>query len=143
MRFLVDTYVLSELIKKQPSERVVAWVREQDELALFVSVLTFGEIEKGVAKLEDDKRCRTLRQWVDHDLKRRFLGRILDFDYEAAWRWGEISGCAEKKGRPIPVLDAQLAATALTHDLTFVTRNTADLAPCGVRTLNPWELPAL
>jgi predicted nucleic acid-binding protein len=130
---------LSELIKRQPLEPVVAWIREQDELSLFVSVLTFGEIEKGLAKLDDEKRRHKLRGWVDHDLKRRFAGRILAFDYEAACRWGTITGVAEKQGTPIPVLDGQLAATALIHGMTLVTRNTDDVAPSGVPSLNPWE----
>ncbi len=139
MRYLVDTCVVSELIKKRPSRLVAAWVREQDELSLFVSVLTFGEIEKGLAKLQDGKRRQVLRNWLDHDLRRRFTGRILPFDYEAACRWGEISGKAEREGAPIPVLDAQLAATALIHGMTLVTRNTGDMEPSGVPTLNPWE----
>ena len=138
MRYLVDTCVLSELTRKQPFDPVVAWIREQDELSLFVSVLTFGEIEKGLAKLGDEKRRRKLRSWVDHDLKRRFAGRILDFDYESACRWGAITGSAEKQGTPIPVLDGQLAATPLIHGLTLVTRNTDDVAPSGVPSLNPW-----
>ena len=140
MRYLVDTCVLSELSKKQPFEPVVAWIREQHELSLFVSVLTFGEIEKGMAKLGDEKRQRRLRNWVDHDLKRRFAGRILDFDYEAACRWGAITGSAEMQGTPIPVLDGQLAATALIHGMTLVTRNTPDVAPTGVPSLNPWAV---
>ena len=140
MRYLVDTCVISELIKKKPAKGVVAWVREQDELSLFVSVLTFGEIEKGIAKLDDERRRHTLRTWVDHDLKRRFAGRILTFDYETACRWGEISGKAERDGTPIPVLDGQLAATALIHGMTLVTRNTSDVAPSSVPVLNPWEL---
>ena len=140
MRYLIDTCVISELFKKRPAKPVVVWVREQDELSLFISVLTLGELEKGIAKVDDDKRRQTLRDWVDHDLKRRFAGRILAFDYEAACRWGTITGEAEKKGSPIPVVDGQLAATALLHGLTYVTRNTSDVAPSGVPTLNPWDL---
>jgi toxin FitB len=139
VKYLVDTCVISELIKKRPAKAVVAWVRGQDEMSLFISVLTFGELEKGIAKVDNDKRRQTLREWVDHDLKRRFTGRILPFDYEAACRWGAITGEAEKEGSPIPVLDGQLAATALTHGLTFVTRNTSDVAPSSVPVLNPWE----
>ena len=137
--FLVDTCVLSELIKRQPNECVVAWVSEQDELALFVSVLTFGEIEKGLAKLDDGGRVRKLRQWVDRDLKQRFIGRILPFDYEAACRWGQISGQAENAGRPLPVIDGQLAATALVRGMTLVTRNAHDVVSTGVPLLNPWD----
>ncbi len=140
MRYLVDTCVISELIKKKPADRVVSWVREQDELSLYLSVLTFGEIEKGLSKLDDSKRKRKLRDWVDHDLKHRFSGRIFPFDYETACRWGEISGSQEREGRPMPVLDGQLAATALIHGMTFVTRNVSDVEQCGVPLLNPWEI---
>lgn len=139
MRYLLDTCVLSELIKRKPSASVVSWIRNQNELSLHVSVLTFGEIEKGLAKLNDRKRRQKLRNWVDQDLRRRFAGRILNFDYETACRWGEITGTAEKKGSPIPVLDAQLAATVLIHGMTLVTRNTDDVAPSGVQILNPWD----
>ena len=138
MKYLLDTCVISELVRKQPSSRVVAWVRDQDEPALFVSVLTFGELEKGIARLGESARKRALRDWVDHELRRRFSGRILTFDYEAACRWGEIAGRAEQQGRPLPVLDSMLAATALIHGLTLVTRNADDVAGCGVPTLNPW-----
>ena len=140
MKYLIDTCVLSELIKKQPNPSVVAWILEQDEPALFLSALTFGEFEKGIAKLGDCRRTQQLRDWVDHDLKRRFGGRILPVDYETACRWGEISGAAEKAGTPMPVIDSILAATALIHGLTLVTRNTSDVAPSNVPVLDPWSL---
>jgi toxin FitB len=89
--------------------------------------------------VDDAKRRRRLRDWVDHDLKRRFAGRILPFDYETACRWGQITGEAEKQGTPIPVIDSQLAATALIHGMTLVTRNTDDVISCSVPALNPWE----
>jgi toxin FitB len=140
VRYLVDTCIISELVRKRPHKGVVAWVRRQDEPALFLSVLTFGEIEKGIAKLEDGARKEQLRNWVDHDLRRRFGGRVLPFDYEAACRWGRISGAAERAGSRIPVVDGMLAATALIHGLTLVTRNATDVAPCGVPVLNPWNV---
>jgi predicted nucleic acid-binding protein len=140
LKYLIDTCVLSELIKKQPNRSVVAWIQEQDEPALFLSVLTFGELEKGIAKLGDCRRTQQLRDWVDHDLKRRFGGRILPVDYETACRWGSISSTAEKAGTPMPVIDSILAATALTHGLTLVTRNTSDVAASNVPLLNPWSL---
>ena len=138
MKYLLDTCVISELIKKRPNKSVTAWIKAQDEPALFLSVLTFGEIEKGIGKLADVKRKLVLRHWVDHDLKRRFTGRILSLDYEAACRWGVVSAEAELKGKPVPVLDGLLAATALIQGMTFVTRNTDDVEPTGVPTLNPW-----
>ncbi len=140
MRYLIDTCVISELVRKRPHSGVVAWVREQEEPALFLSVLTFGEIEKGIARLEDGARKQKLRDWVDHDLRRRFGGRVLPFDYEVACRWGRISGDAKRTGNRMPVVDGMLAATALIHGLTLVTRNTADVASCGVPAFNPWDV---
>lgn len=139
MRYLLDTCVISELTRKRPLKSVVSWVQAQDEISLFLSVLTFGEIEKGIAKLDDTAKARTLRTWMERDLKRRFGGRILDVDHEVACKWGEASGNAEKKGIPLPVIDGLLAATALVHGLTFVTRNTSDAQPSGVPVLDPWN----
>ena len=138
MRYLVDTCVISELMKKRPDKNVLAWVREQEESALFLSVLTLGELEKGVSRLEDGSKKQQFRDWIDHDLKRRFSGRVLPLDYETACRWGLISGQADRAGAPMPVVDVMLAATALIHGLTLVTRNTDDVAPSNVPVLNPW-----
>ncbi len=138
MKYLLDTCVISELIKPQPSRKVVEWMRRQDESALFLSVVTIGEIEKGIARLERGRRKQLLRGWVDNTLSRRFSGRILSFDYETASRWGRVSGEAERKGKPLPVLDAMLAATALTHGLTLATRDTGVLASTGTEIFNPW-----
>jgi len=100
MNYLLDTCVISELVKPQPDRKVVEWVRRQDETALFLSVVTIGEIEKGIARLERSRRKQLLRDWVDNKLSRRFSGRILSFDYETASRWGRISGEAGRKGKP-------------------------------------------
>ncbi len=138
MNYLLDTCVISELVKPRPNRKVVEWVRRQDESSLFLSVITIGEIEKGIARLEGSKRKQLLREWVDNTLSRRFSGRILAFDFEAASRWGRISGETGKKGTTLPVLDGMLAATALTHGLTLVTRDTGVLVPSGTEIFNPW-----
>ncbi len=139
MRYLVDTCVISEIVKPQPAAQVTTWLDMQEELALFLSVITFGEMQKGISKLPDSQKRRTLQAWMTHDLPRRFMGRILGMDLEVAIRWGTIVGEAEQRGQPIPVLDGLLAATALVSGLTFVTRNTRHLQPTGVPLLNPWE----
>ena len=128
MKFLLDTCVISELTRKLPTRHVVEWIGSQDELQLFLSVITLGEIERGIDKLSQGRKKETLRQWLAGDLPRRFAGRVLPIDAETALRWGEISAEAEGKGRPVPVLDGLMAATALVHGLTLVTRNTADVA---------------
>ena len=138
MKFLLDTCVISELTRKQPARTVINWIASQDELQLFLSVITLGEIEKGIGKLPDRHKRQVLRQWLASDLPRRFAGRILPVDAETALRRGEISAEAEKKGHPVPVLDGLMAASALVHGLTLVTRNTADVAGTPVPVLDPW-----
>ncbi len=138
MRFLLDTCVISELTRPRPSPRVVQWLQAQDELLLFLSVIVLGEIEKGICKLTDGRRKQRLRQWLARDLPRRFAGRVLAVDAETALRWGELSAEADKAGRPLPVLDGLLAASADVRGLTLVTRNTADIAATGVALFDPW-----
>jgi predicted nucleic acid-binding protein len=136
--FLLDTNVVSELTRPKPDDKVVRWVEETDESILFLSVLTLGEIRKGVARLRAGHRRGRLESWLQVDLPSRFQGRILPIDEAIADRWGRISAIAAAKARPAPVIDGLLAATALHHNLTLVTRNTADVAGTGVPTLNPW-----
>ncbi len=140
MRYLLDTCVLSELTRKRPLKRVSEWLAQQDDLSLFLSVITFGELQKGIGKLPDSTKRRELQSWVDYDLRRRFEGRVLAIDHETAVRWGEISATAEEDGRRIPVLDGLLVATALVSGLTVVTRNTRHMEHSAAKLFNPWEL---
>ncbi|MBN1676079.1 MAG: type II toxin-antitoxin system VapC family toxin [Kiritimatiellae bacterium] len=140
MRYLLDTCVVSELTKKRPAGKVVGWVGAQDESALFLSVITFGEIQKGIGKLPDGRKRKRLQTWVDTDLAKRFTGRILDVGLDVACRWGQLAADAEKNGRRIPVLDGLIAATAFAAGLTVATRNTADMEATGVPLLDPWAL---
>ncbi len=139
MRYLLDTCVISEVTKPRPSPQVTTWLDTQEELTLFLSVITFGELQKGISKLPDSQKRRRLHAWMTHDLTRRFTGRILGVDLEVALRWGAIAGEAERHGQQIPVLDGLLAATALVSGLTFVTRNTPHMQPTGVPLFDPWE----
>ena len=109
----------------------------QDETSLYLSVVTFGEIQKGISKLAHSRKRKRLQDWVDSDLAGRFAGRILDVDLRVAARWGEMSGAAEKAGRRVPVLDGLIAATALESGLTVVTGNAQHFAVTGVRWLDP------
>jgi predicted nucleic acid-binding protein len=136
--FLLDTNVISELIKAKPNGNVVRWIEETDESILFLSVLALGEIRKGIERLSLGRRRGRLESWLDVDLRARFQNRVLPIDSAIAERWGTLSAIAEGKGRPVPVIDGLLAATALHHDLMLVTRNDSDLAGTGVPTLNPW-----
>ena len=139
MRSLLDTCVISELTKPRPAAKVLTWLDVQDELGLFLSVITLGEIQKGLTKLPASRKRRQLQQWVEQDLPRRFTGRILVVDQEVALRWGVISATAEQQGRPVPVLDGLLAATALVAGLTLVTRNTPHMEATGVPLVDPWS----
>lgn len=138
--FLLDTNVLSELMKPKPQRRVVAWVEATPEALLYLSVITIGEIRKGIDLLDDDNPKRAaLQTWLDRDLRVRFEGRLLAFDDGVAERWGQLEAFAKKRRVTIPTIDAQLAATALHHNLTLATRNTSDLRPTGVPIFNPWS----
>jgi predicted nucleic acid-binding protein len=120
---------------------VVKWLDTTPEASQYVSVLTLAEIEKGILRKEEGKRRRDLQRWFDEDLPARFAGRILAFDARVASFWAHLTAALPDKGRPLPTLDSQLAATALAHDLVLVTRNVKDHAGTSVDVLNPWELP--
>jgi len=139
MSWLLDTPVLSELIRATPKESVIDWLQAQDENDLFLSVLTLGELEKGIAKLSDSRRKTTLRKWVRTNLMARFETRVLVIDHKVAARWGTLVGTSERKGRPLPVIDSLIAATAIAHELTVVSRNAKDFERCGIPCLNPWS----
>lgn len=138
MTYLLDTCVISELVKPRPDKNVVRWVDSVDERKLFLSVLTMGELEKGIAKLLESPRKSELREWLEHDLAERFSERILPVDAAVAVAWGRIQGEAERAGMKLPVIDSLLAATAEIHRLTLATRNVADFDRCGATVFNPW-----
>jgi len=137
--FLLDTNIISELVKPRPEPRLVAWTSETDEHLLYLSVLTLGEIRKGIASLPRTVRRAELETWLESDLRLRFSNRILSVDETIADRWGVLAGQAQKHGRALPVIDGLLAATALHHNLTMVTRNTRDLTGTGALLFSPWE----
>lgn len=139
MKFLLDTCLISELIKREPNPRVLPWLESQDETTLYLSVLTIGELQKGISKLPDSHKKLELQAWVSKDLVARFEGRLLPIDGEVATGWGRLLGVAEKQGKKLPVMDSLIAATAITHNLTVVTRNTRDLERCHAKVFNPWK----
>jgi toxin FitB len=136
--FLLDTNVISELVKPRPDTKVTAWISSVDERLLCLSTLTLGEIRKGVDSLPITPRRLALEGWLELDLPERFYGRILSVDEAVADRWGRIAAAAALKKQELPVIDGLLAATALQHDLTLVTRNIRDVQPTGAAVLNPW-----
>lgn len=138
MNYLLDTCVLSELIKKNPSAKVVKWVSKTEETHLFISVLTIGEIHKGIEKLPESKKKEKLHKWVNYDLKERFKNRIIDFDLQTATVWGKIQAQSELSGKGMPTIDGQIVATGISYELTVVTRNITDMEISGATLLNPW-----
>jgi predicted nucleic acid-binding protein len=137
--FLLDTNVVSELVKPKPNPKVAQWVRATNESLLYLSVLTLGEIRKGITSLPDSARRVKLEAWLNGELALRFSGRILAIDQAIADRWATLSGGASARQAPLPVVDGLLAATALEHNLTFVSRDTQHLAATRVPFFDPWR----
>ena len=138
-RFLLDTNVPSELIRVRPEPRVAEWLEAQREEDLFLSVVSLGEIRKGFTLLPESKRRAYLEDWLQNDLLPWFEGRILPVTQAIANRWGILDGESQLRGAPLNTADGMIAATALEHNLTLVTRNAKDFADLGVPILNPWE----
>ncbi len=136
MSYLVDTNVLSELRRKIPNSGVLQWFEDRPASTLFLSVLTLGEIRKGIQAISEIDRRQVLVDWLETELTAFFTGRILAVDVAVADRWGRLVAGA---GRPLPAIDSLLAATALEHDLVLVTRNTKDFESLGVSLINPWN----
>jgi len=137
--FLLDTNIISELVKPKPEANVTDWIENTDESLLYLSVLTLGEIRRGIATLPQSRRRTVLEAWLDKDLRARFEDRILVIDQEVADRWGLLTAAARKEGIVLPVIDGLLAATALEHNLTLVTRDTGQIPAMGVAVFNPWQ----
>jgi toxin FitB len=135
LQYLLDTNILSETRKKQANERVMSFLSAAEPSALFISVLSLGELRKGVAlKMQSDAdAAKRLGTWVD-GLEYSFAERLLGVDAAIARQWGELSA-----QRSRPVVDTLLAATALIHKLTLVTRNISDVHDLGVKLLDPWR----
>jgi len=139
MNYLLDTNVISELISKQPNKKVVEWIDRLDPNMIYLSVITIGELRKGIEKLPPSKRRDTVKEWLEGDLLLRFQGRILEITIEVMLIWGELTGRLEKQGRPITAIDSLIAATALGGNCHLVTRNEHDFQRAGVAIINPWK----
>jgi predicted nucleic acid-binding protein len=137
--FLLDTNCISEVVRLKPEPRVMAWMEGADESLLYLSVLTMGEIRKGLAALQQSKRRTQLETWLELELQARFSGRILPIDATVADRWGLLAASAKRSGKALSSIDGLLAATAIHHNLTIVSRNVSDFANTYVPVVNPWE----
>lgn len=139
MKYLLDTCVISELVKKEPHPSVIRWMDTGDESKMYLSVLTLGEIIKGINKLPNGDRREKLQSWVTNDLVQRFGSRLLEIDAEISMAWGTMLGESERLGEKLPVVDSLIAASANVHDLIVVTRNVKDMERCRTKVFNPWE----
>lgn len=136
--FLLDTNIPSELIRPIPDAKVKVWVAAQELNTLFISVVSFGELRKGIAMRTPGKRTAELETWLETDLPRVFSDRVLPLTRTVAERWGILDAQRQLAGRPLSVPDGQIAATALEHGLTLVTRNERDFEGLGLTIFNPW-----
>jgi predicted nucleic acid-binding protein len=137
--YLVDTNIPSELTRETPDARVAAFLRGAGQESVFLSVMTVGEICKGIELLPVSPRRKTLQGWFDIDVRSWFAGRILPVTESIAERWGHLAATAKQQGFALAVVDGIIAATALEHNLTLVTRNVKDFAGLSVVLLNPWD----
>lgn len=138
MNYLLDTNVISELVAKQPSQKVMDWIDTIPDERIYLSVVTIGELKKGIEKLPAAQRKELLRDWLNEELLVRFAGRILPIDTAVMLIWGQFTATLEQRGRKLPAMDSLIAALALKSGFTLVTRNEADFFDTGVTVLNPW-----
>ena len=137
--FLLDTNIPSELTRMRPEPRVIDWLNSADKDALYLSVITLGEIRKGFTLLRDSNRRSELEKWLERDVRQWFGPRILPVNDAVAERWGVLDGERQWQGMPLNTADGLIAATALEYDLNLVTRNGKDFSGLGVTIVNPWQ----
>ena len=127
------------MIKPKPDKNIISWLEKQNEDSLYLSVLTFGEIEKGIEKASNQIKKQKLRLWVEDDLKKRFDGRIIPISFSIAAEWGKIQGKAELLGKPMPTMDGLIAVSGLVSQCIVVTRNISDMEQSSAELFNPWK----
>jgi toxin FitB len=137
--YLLDTNIISELVKPTPAPNVLAWLKPQRENTLFLCSVTIGELMKGITALGESSKKDRLMHWLETEVTHRFLGRILPYDEKAAMLWGLWNGKGKLIGKNFSILDSQIAAIAVNFGCTLVTRNTKDMDGLPVETFNPWE----
>jgi toxin FitB len=137
--YLLDTNVVSELVRPNPDANVIAWVRAGDETCFYLSVLSFGEIRRGIERLPQGPRRERLRLWLEIDLTDRFKGRILEIDRRVAEIWGMIMARGAAASVRLPTIDTLIAATAERHGMVVATRNLRDFAFAAIAAISPWD----
>jgi tRNA(fMet)-specific endonuclease VapC len=137
MKYLLDTNAISEAINKQPNPQMMSWLRSMDVQDLYLSVITVGEIKKGIEKLPESQRKDNIKKWFEGELLIEFERRILELDLSVLLQWGELVGDLEKKGRKLPAMDSLIAATVKYYGYTLVTRNEKDFEGVDILVFNP------
>lgn len=136
MSYLIDTNVISELVKGKQNAKVVKWFESVSDQDLYLSALTIGEIRKGIEKIQNSEKKEKIRMWLDQELPSWFDNRILAIDKQVANKWGLIQSNSSKT---LPAIDSLIAATALHFDLILVTRNVKDFDYPGLEIINPFH----
>jgi len=139
MNYLLDTCVLSEFTRRKPDVKVIQWIDSLDEEMLFISVITVGEIQRGIERLPESHRKTDLSVWMNRDFIARFGPRLLPLETSTMLLWGSLVARMDNSGQPVPVMDSLIAAAAMQHNLIIATRNGTDFSPCGAQVINPWE----
>jgi predicted nucleic acid-binding protein len=137
--YLLDTCVISDLVSSQPTDSVVSWIDAVEEERLFLSVITIGEVKRGIDRLPVSARRRKLQAWLEQDLLEQFRGRIIPIGVDVMLTWGTLYAELERAGKKLPAVDSMIAATARRSNFVLVTRNVKDFAITGVEIIDPWS----
>jgi len=139
LNYLLDTCVISEFVKPKPEKKVQDWLNGLDAGCAYLSVVTLGEIQRGISEKPASNRRTELEEWLNEALVAQFVGRILPLDRETFITWGQMVAPLKAQGKPMGVMDSLIAAAALHHKMVLVTRNISDFANVDISTFNPWE----
>jgi predicted nucleic acid-binding protein len=138
MNYLLDTNIISEFRKPRPHLNVITWLNQVNADAVYLSVITIGELQKGITRLADLDRRQSLQAWLEEDLLVRFATRVVPLDLEVLLVWGNLAAHLEQTGKTMPAIDSLIAATALHGRFILVTRNEQDFAAVDIPIVNPW-----
>lgn len=139
MNYLLDTNIISELISKTPSQHVTDYLLGLNDESLYLSVITIGEIKSGIEKLDNGRKKERLLHWLENDLLLRFQGQIISIDTEVMLQWGVIQNKLKQTGKPLPIMDSLIGATAQVKEMVLLTRNEKDFHNLGIEIVNPFR----
>lgn len=136
---ILDTNVISELMRKEPNQNVARWIQAQKSIHLAISAITIAEIQRGLKRLPKGKRRNTLESNFSNFIKDAFDGRIFPFDADAAYIYGDIASKREKAGYNVDAVDLMIASVCISMNASIATRNVKDFERCGMKIINPWD----